>query len=51
MNLISYTLGEETDVFIPEVSDVNRDDQFDVTDAMGVIEIALEGEATTTQEP
>ena len=50
MNLISYTLGEETDVFIPEVSDVNRDDQFDVTDAMGVIEIALEGETATTNE-
>ena len=42
MNLVTFVLKEKTEVFINEVSDMNDDDTFNVTDAMGVVEIVLE---------
>jgi len=42
MNLITNMLEQKTEVFIEEVSDVNEDNAINVTDAMGVVNIALE---------
>ena len=39
INLITNVLGNETDVFIKEVSNVNDDDNIDIQDAIGVVEI------------
>ena len=50
MNLITHVIEEETEVFIPEVSDVNGDGVYDVSDAMGVIEIVLEDDAEQVNE-
>lgn len=42
MNMVSFILEEDTDVFIEEVSDMNEDDAFNVTDAMGIATVLLE---------
>lgn len=41
MNLMSYVLQQETEVFILEVSDINDDGLYDVIDGKGVVEIIL----------
>ena len=42
MNMVTFVLEEETDVFIEEVSDMNDDKVFNVTDAMGIATVLLE---------
>lgn len=42
MNMVSFVLEEDTDVFIEEVSDMNDDNAFNVTDAMGIATVLLE---------
>lgn len=42
MNLVSFVLEAQTDVFIKEVSDMNGDGLYNVTDAMGVATVLLE---------
>ena len=44
MNLVSHIIDLETEVFIPEVSDMDGDGEFDVKDAMEVIEITINEE-------
>lgn len=44
MNLVSHIINLETDVFIPEVSDMDGDGEFDIKDAMEVIEITINEE-------
>jgi hypothetical protein len=39
---VTFVLEEETDVFIEEVSDMNDDKVFNVTDAMGIATVLLE---------
>lgn len=41
INLITHLLGQSTDVFIEEVSNVNEDESLDEEDAEGILEIIL----------
>lgn len=42
MNLVTYVIKDNTEVFIEEVSDMNYDGDFNVTDAMGIVEVLLD---------
>lgn len=40
-NMVLYILGEETEVFIPEVSDMNDDSLFNLIDCKGIVDVIL----------